>query len=49
MSMKPRDASKLAVGDLTDDKDLKREGRIGKGAGTAKGTVDKVADKLKGD
>jgi uncharacterized protein YjbJ (UPF0337 family) len=40
---------KEAVGDLTDDKDLQREGKVDKGAGKAKGAVDKVKDKLKGD
>ena len=40
---------KQAVGDLTDDKDLKREGKVDKGAGTVKDTVDKIADKIKGD
>ena len=48
--MKPRDASKLAVGDLTDDKDLKREGRIGKGAGTARAASARDSpSELKGD
>jgi len=40
---------KEAVGDLTDDKDLKREGKVDKGAGKVKGAVDDVKDKLKGD
>jgi uncharacterized protein YjbJ (UPF0337 family) len=37
--------AKRAVGELTDDDRLKREGSIDKAAGKAKGTVDKVADK----
>ena len=40
---------KEAIGDLTDDKDLQREGKINKGAGKAKDAVDKVKDKLKGE
>ena len=40
---------KEAVGDLTDDDELKREGKIDKGAGKAKEAVDTVKDKLKGD
>lgn len=39
---------KEAAGDLTDDKDLKREGKIDKAKGSVKDTVDKVADKIKG-
>lgn len=37
---------KQAVGDLTDDKDLKREGKVDEGAGKVKQAVDKVKDKL---
>jgi uncharacterized protein YjbJ (UPF0337 family) len=40
---------KEAVGDLTDDDELKREGKVDKAAGKAKETVDKVKDKLTGD
>ena len=38
---------KEAAGDLTNDKDLKREGKIDRAAGKAKDTVDRAADKLK--
>ena len=40
---------KEAAGDLTDDDDLKREGKVDKATGTVKDTVDKVAGKIKGD
>jgi len=40
---------KQAVGDLTDDKDLKREGKTDEVAGKAKDTVDKIRDKLTDD
>ena len=40
---------KEAVGDLTDDKDLKREGKVDQGAGKVKEAVDKVKDKLTGE
>ena len=40
---------KEAAGDLTDDDDLKREGKIDQGKGKVKDVVDKVGDKLKGD
>jgi uncharacterized protein YjbJ (UPF0337 family) len=39
---------KQAVGDLTDDKDLKREGKVDEGAGKVKDAVDSVKDKLTG-
>jgi uncharacterized protein YjbJ (UPF0337 family) len=39
---------KQAVGDLTDDKDMKREGKVDEVAGKAKEGVDKVKDKLTG-
>lgn len=39
---------KKAVGELTGDKQLKREGSLDKAKGKAKQTVDKAADKLKG-
>jgi uncharacterized protein YjbJ (UPF0337 family) len=38
---------KEAVGDLTDDKDLKREGKIDRAEGAAKDKLDRAADKLK--
>jgi uncharacterized protein YjbJ (UPF0337 family) len=44
---------KQAAGDLTDDKELKREGEIDEASGKAKEKadelVDKVADSLKND
>ena len=40
---------KEAVGDLTDNKEMKREGKVDRGAGAVKDTVDKVTDKIKGD
>jgi uncharacterized protein YjbJ (UPF0337 family) len=40
---------KEAVGDLTDDKDLQREGKVDQGAGKVKEAVDKVKDKLTGE
>ena len=39
--------AKEAVGDLTDDDDLKREGKVDKATGSAKDKVDKAADKAK--
>ena len=39
--------AKEAVGVLTDDRDLKREGKIDQAAGKAKESVDKVAEKTK--
>ena len=39
--------TKEAVGALTDDHDLKREGKIDRAAGKAKDTVDKAAEKTK--
>ena len=39
---------KQAGGDLTDDKDLKREGKVDEAAGKVKEGVDKVKDKLTG-
>jgi uncharacterized protein YjbJ (UPF0337 family) len=38
---------KEAVGDLTDDQDLKREGKVDKAAGMAKDAIDDAADKAK--
>ena len=39
---------KEAAGDLTDDDELKREGKIDKGTGKVKEVVDSISDKLKG-
>jgi uncharacterized protein YjbJ (UPF0337 family) len=39
---------KQAVGDLTGNKSMKREGKVDKAAGKAKDKVTKVADKVKG-
>ncbi len=39
--------AKEAAGDLTDDDDLKREGKIDQGKGEVKEAVDKIADKFK--
>ena len=38
---------KEAAGDLTDDDDLKREGKIDQATGSVKEAVDDVADKFK--
>jgi uncharacterized protein YjbJ (UPF0337 family) len=38
---------KEAAGDLTDDKDLKREGKVDKASGKAKDKIDDVGDKAK--
>ena len=38
---------KEAAGDLTDDKDLKREGKIDQATGTVKDKVGDASDKLK--
>jgi uncharacterized protein YjbJ (UPF0337 family) len=39
--------TKEAAGDLTDDKRLKREGKIDRAASTAKEKIDQAADKVK--
>ncbi len=39
--------AKEAVGDLTDDDDLKDEGKVDKAGGRVKDKVDRVADKVK--
>jgi uncharacterized protein YjbJ (UPF0337 family) len=39
--------AKQAAGDLTDDKDLKREGKVDEAEGKAKKKVDDLADKAK--
>lgn len=41
--------AKEAAGDLTDDEELEREGKIDKGKGKVKDAVDSISDKLKGD
>ncbi len=38
---------KEAAGDLTDDQDLKNEGKVDRGTGKAKDAVDDVSDKVK--
>ncbi len=38
---------KEAAGDLTDDDDLKREGKVDRAEGAAKEKVDEAADKVK--
>jgi uncharacterized protein YjbJ (UPF0337 family) len=38
---------KKAVGELTDDEDLKREGDIDKASGKVKETTEKIADKAR--
>jgi len=38
---------KEAAGDLTDDDDLKREGKVDRATGKVKDFVDDVADKVK--
>ena len=38
--------AKEAAGDLTDDEDLEREGKIDKGTGKVKDAVESVSDKL---
>ncbi len=38
---------KEAAGDVTDDKDLEREGKVDRASGTVKGKIDDVTDKLK--
>jgi uncharacterized protein YjbJ (UPF0337 family) len=40
---------KQAAGDLTDDKDLKNEGRVDKTSGSIKSAVDKAKDALHRD
>lgn len=39
---------KEAAGDLTDNDDLKREGKVDKATGKVKDAVDRVSDKIKG-
>ena len=39
--------AKEAAGDLTDDQDLKREGKIDQAEGTAKKKLDEAVDKVK--
>jgi uncharacterized protein YjbJ (UPF0337 family) len=40
--------AKEAVGDLADDDDLKREGKVDRAKSTVKDAVDKTADKIQG-
>ena len=40
---------KQAAGDLTDNDDLRREGKVDEAAGKVKDAVDKVKDKLTDD
>jgi uncharacterized protein YjbJ (UPF0337 family) len=42
-----RGRTKEAAGDLTGDKDLKREGKVDRASGTVKDKVGDAADKLK--
>ncbi len=39
--------AKEAAGDLTDNDDLKREGKVDQGKGKVKDVIDDVADKFK--
>ena len=39
---------KEAVGDLTGDKGLQREGKVDQGSAAAKKKIDEAADKIKG-
>ncbi len=39
--------AKEAAGDITDDKDLEREGKVDQASGTVKGKIDDLTDKLK--
>ena len=41
--------AKEAVGDLTDDDELKREGKVDQASGKIKGKVDDIKDKLNDD
>ena len=40
--------AKEAAGDLTDDEDLQREGKVDQAQGTVKEKVEEVGDKVKG-
>lgn len=44
---KAKGTAKKAVGELTDNEELKREGDIDKASGKAKEVVEKVADKAR--
>lgn len=44
-----RGRAKEAAGDLTDDDDLKREGKLDQAEGKAKDAIDSVRDKLSGN
>lgn len=41
--------AKEAAGDMTNDDDLKREGKMDQAEGKAKDAIDSVRDKLSGD
>ena len=43
----PNGPIKEAAGDLTDDDELKREGKVDRATGTAKDKLDDAADKVK--
>jgi uncharacterized protein YjbJ (UPF0337 family) len=43
---KAKGRAKQALGDLTDDRDMKREGKVDEAAGKVKDTVDKIKDKV---
>ncbi len=47
-SDKAKGRIKKAAGDLTGNKELKREGKVDETEGKAKDAVDKASDKLKG-
>ena len=40
--------TKEAVGDLTGDEDLQREGKVDRAGGKAKGKIGQLTDKIKG-
>jgi uncharacterized protein YjbJ (UPF0337 family) len=44
---KMKGRTKEAVGDLTDDDDLKDEGKVDKATGSAKDKLNRAADKVK--
>jgi uncharacterized protein YjbJ (UPF0337 family) len=46
---KAKGRTKQALGDLTDDGDMKREGKVDEAAGKVKDAVDKVKDKVTKD
>lgn len=46
---KAKGRAKEAVGDLTDDDEMKREGKADQASGKVKGAVDDVKDKFTGN